>query len=310
MKAVLIDRYGDADELKYRDVPVPEVNADEVLIKVFATSINPVDWKIRQGMMNSLPWAFPMILGWDVSGVVEKVGSAVAHFRPGDEVYAFPTLSPKGTYAEYVSVKAGEVAHKPQKLDHLQAASLPLAGLTARQALFDHGGLQAGQKILINGAAGGVGTLAIQLAKNNGAYIIGTASQRNVDFLKGLGADEVIDYTKENVEEQLRDIDLVLDCIGGENQKQLVKVLKPGGMLVSIVGLNSAVDFSAKQIRTAFFMTKPSSGQLQLITALADIGKLIPVIAHTLELEDIQKAHRISEAGHVRGKIVLNVASK
>lgn len=307
MKAVLIDQYGDVDELKYQDVPVPEINDDEVLIKVFATSVNPVDWKIRKGLISTLPWEFPMILGWDVSGVVEKAGASVTDFKAGDAVYAFPTLSPNGTYAEYVKIRAGEVTYKPQTLDHSQSAALPLAGLTAWQALFDHGELQAGQKVLINGAAGGVGTVAIQLAKNKEAYVICTASQKNVEFLKELGANEVLDYTKENIEEKLKEIDLVLDCIGGESQQKLVKVLKPGGILVSIVGINNAVDFTTKKIKTAFFLTKPSSVQLDQLTELADAGKLVPIIAHTLELRDIQKAHRISEEGHVRGKIVLSV---
>jgi NADPH:quinone reductase-like Zn-dependent oxidoreductase len=307
MKAVLINKYGSPEELQYQDIPVPEITPDEVLIKVFATSVNPVDWKIRKGLIN-MGWEFPIILGWDVSGVIEKVGSMANNFKPGDEVYAFPTVSPRGTYAEYVAVRADQVAYKPKTIDHLQSAAVPLAGLTAWQALFDYGQLKAGQKILINAAAGGVGTFAVQLAKIHGAYVIGTASQKNIAFLKELGADEVIDYTRENFEEKLMDIDVVLDCIGGDTQKKLARVLKPGGILVSIVGINNTVDFKTKDIKTFSFLTKPIPEQLLQIAALIDEGKLQPEVARVIPLKDVEKAHILSEEGHTRGKIVLSVA--
>ena len=310
MKAVIINKYGTENELKFEDVPVPDIDPDEVLIKVYATSVNPIDWKIRKGMITGLKWEFPIILGWDVSGVIEKVGSRVTSFEPGDEVFAFPPLSRNGTYAEYVAVQVDAVAHKPKALDHLSSASIPLAGLTAWQALFDHGDLQARQKLLIIGAAGGVGTLAIQLAKDKGAYVIGTASPPNKEFLKELGADEIIDYTSESFWEKLKDIDVVLDCIGGYAQKQLLQVLKPGGVLVSIVGINSAVDFSSKKIETIFFMTKSSSEQLKQIGELIDAGKLKSVIAEVKYLMDIKEAHCLSEEGHTRGKIVISVINR
>jgi NADPH:quinone reductase-like Zn-dependent oxidoreductase len=310
MKAVLIKKHGNTDELQYEDTPIPEIDANEVLIKTYATSVNPIDWKIRNGLIPNLEWKFPMILGWDVSGVIEKTGSLVDNFKPGDEVYAFPTLSPKGTYAEYVAVKADEVAFKPQTITHAESAAFPLAGLTAWQALFDHGKLQAGQRVLINGAAGGVGTLAVQLAKIKGAYVIGTASQKNIAFLKELGADEVIDYTKENLADKLKDIDLVIDCIGGDTQKSAAQVLKPNGILVSIVGVNSEIDFTTKAIHASSFLTKPTGKQLYEIARLIDAGKLKPIVARVMPLEEIKIAHQLSEEGHTRGKIVLEVATQ
>jgi NADPH:quinone reductase-like Zn-dependent oxidoreductase len=307
MKAVLINQYGTENELTLEEIPVPEIGPNEVLIKVHATSVNPIDWKIRKGIITGLKWEFPIILGWDVSGVIEKVGSGVMGLKPGDEVYAFPQLSRNGTYAEYVAIQADAVAEKPHTLDHLSAASIPLAGLTAWQALFDHGKLLTGQKLLIIGAAGGVGTLAIQLAKNQGAHVTGTASEKNIDFLKALGADNIIDYTSENFWEKMSDIDLVLDCMGGDAQMQALLVLKPGGILVSIVGINSAVDFKSKDIEPVFFMTKSSSVQLMQLGRLIEAWKLKPVIAEVKSLNEIKNAHRLSEEGHTRGKIVISI---
>jgi NADPH:quinone reductase-like Zn-dependent oxidoreductase len=306
MKAVLIYKYGGPEVLEYTDAPVPAIKPDEVLIKVIATSINPVDYKVRQG--HGFPRAgFPAILGWDVSGVIEKAGSDVQDFKPGDEVYARPNVMRDGTYAEYVAVQAKEISAKPKKLDHLQSASIPLAGLTAWQGLFDHGKLQAGQKVLINGAAGGVGTLATQLAKWKGAYVIGTASENNIGFLKELGADEVIDYKKQKVEDVLKNIDLVFDTIGGDAQVKLLEVLKPGGILVSTVGLKDEEAIKAKGIQGIKYMALSVPADLEQLASLADEGKLKPVIQQVLPLTDIRKAHEIIEKGHVRGKIVITI---
>jgi len=307
MKAVLIYKYGGPEELKYTDAPMPVINDDDVLIKVFATSINPIDWKVREGHTQGINREFPVILGWDVSGVVEKVGSDVQDYFIGDEVYARPDVSRNGTYAEYVAVRAGEIYFKPKTINHLQAASIPLAGLTAWQGLFDHGKLQAGQKILIHGAAGGVGTLAVQLARWKGAYVIGTASEKNIALLKELGADEVIDYHKENFEEKLRDIDLVFDTIGGETQIRSLQVLKPGGILVSTVGIKDEAALKAKGIQGVRYMAQSVPENLKQLADLVDAGKLKPVIAQVLPLKEIIKAHQLSEGGHTRGKIVLQV---
>jgi NADPH:quinone reductase-like Zn-dependent oxidoreductase len=308
MKAIVIYKYGGPEELKYEDMPEPVINPDDVLIRVYATSINPVDWKIRQGQRKEGPQrSFPLILGWDVSGIVEKVGSAVNSFKEGDEVWGRPDLSRNGTYAEFVAVRAGEIAYKPKTIDHPVAAAVPLAGLTAWQGLFDHGKLQAGQKILIHGAAGGVGSFAVQLAKWKGAHVIGTASEKNIAFLKELGASEVIDYKSELFEEKLKDIDVVFDTIGGETQANSIKVLKPGGILVSTVGIKDMEALSAKGIHGEQYMAKSLPDQLKQLAELIDAGKIKPVIAQVLPLKEAARAHRISEEGHTRGKIVLKV---
>ena len=306
MKAVLIHKYGGPEELKYENAPEPVVNPDDVLIKVFATSVNPIDWKVREGHTKGMR-VFPVILGWDVSGVIEKVGTDVQDYYVGDEVYARPDVSRNGTYAEYVAVRAGEIYFKPKTIGHLQAAAIPLAGLTAWQGLFDHGKLQAGQKILIHGAAGGVGTLAVQLAKWKGAYVIGTSSEKNIAFLKELGADEVIDYHKENFEEKLKDIDVVFDTVGAETQIKSLKVLKPGGILVSTVGIKDMDALKVKGLHGSQYMAQSVPENLKQLAELIDAGKLKPVIAQVLPLKEIVKAHQLSEGGHTRGKIVLKV---
>lgn len=306
MKAVLIYKYGGTEVLKFGDAPIPVINPDDVLIKVFATSVNPIDWKVREGHSKGTR-VFPVILGWDVSGVIEKVGADVHDYKVGDEVFARPDVSRNGTYAEYVAVRAKEISFKPKTIDHLESAAIPLAGLTAWQGLFDHGKLQAGQKVLIHGAAGGVGTLAVQLAKWKGAYVIGTASEKNIAFLKELGADEVIDYHKEKFEETLKNIDVVFDTIGGETQIKSLQVLKPGGILVSIVGIKDMEALKVKGIQGVQYMAQSVPENLKQLAVLIDSGKLKPVIAQVLPLKEIVKAHQLSERGHTRGKIVLQV---
>jgi|SRR5450432_325005 NADPH:quinone reductase-like Zn-dependent oxidoreductase len=308
MKAMVIHKYGGPEELKYEDMPEPVINQDDVLIRVYSTSVNPIDWKVRQGMRKEgTQRSFPLILGWDVSGVIEKAGSGVTNFKIGDEVYGRPDTTRNGTYAEYVAVRAGEIYFKPKTTGHALAAAVPLAGLTAWQGLFDHGKLKPGQKILIHGAAGGVGTYAVQLAKWRGAYVIGTASGKNASFLKELGASEVIDYKNEHFEEKLKDIDVVFDTIGGETQANSIKVLKSGGILVSTVGIRDMDALKPKGLHGEQYMAKSLPDQLKQLAELIDAGKIKPVIAQQLSLKEAAKAHRISEEGHTRGKIVLNV---
>lgn len=307
MKAVQIHHYGGPEELIYEDAQTPEIQPDDVLIRVKATSINPIDWKVREGARKDPARHFPIVLGWDVSGIIEKVGEKVKNFKVGDAVYGRPDTSRNGTYAEYVAVRAGELAPKPQSLDHNQAAAIPLAGLTAWQGIFDHGKLEAGQKILIHGAAGGVGTFAVQLARWKGAYVIGTASGKNVDFLRKLGADEVIDYEKEHFEEKLHDIDVVFDTIGGDVQLNSLRVLKPGGILVSTVGIKDEAAVKAKGLQGIAYMAKSLPEQLHRMAQLIDEGKLRPIIEKTLPLTDAAEAQRESQKGHTRGKIVLTV---
>ncbi|HTI07410.1 MAG TPA: NADP-dependent oxidoreductase [Puia sp.] len=308
MKAVQIHRFGGPEELKYEEAADPVLNPDDVLIKVYATSVNPIDWKVRKGQKKDPAAAtFPMILGWDVSGVIERIGDQVTSFQPGDEVFSRPDPSRPGTYAELVAVRASEVASKPATIGHELAASVPLTGLTAWQGIFDHGELKAGQKILIHGAAGGVGTLAVQLAKWKGAYVIGTASAKNIPFLKDLGADEVIDYKTEDFSEKLMDLDLVFDTIGGEVQAKSIKVLKPQGILVSTVGIKDPEALKAKGIKGVAYMARSYGDQLRELANLVDAGAIKPVVSKMLPLKEAEEAHRISEEGHTRGKIVLLV---
>lgn len=308
MKAIRIHQFGGPEVLKLEEVPRPEPGADEVLIKVFATSVNPVDWKIRKGLRKEkFPTKFPLIPGWDVSGEIEEVGSDIKIFRKGDEVYSRPDLTRNGTYAEYVVVKADLVGLKPKSIDHEKAAAVPLAGLTAWQGLFDHGGLQAGQKVLIHAASGGVGTFAVQFAKWKGAYVIGTTSAENIEFVKQLGADEVIDYKKEKFEDKLKDIDLVFDTIGGATQRRSLKVLKNDGRLITTLKPENQEEAKTKNIHIEGYTAQSYPEELEQIAHLIDAGKVMPVVTVILPLEKAAEAQKISEEGHTRGKIVLKV---
>ncbi len=308
MKAIRIHEFGGPEVLKYEDAPKPVPAAGEVLIKIYASGVNPIDYKIRAGhAAGRFPTHFPLIPGWDVSGEIEAVGTGVLNFKPGDEVYSRPDPTRDGSYAEYVVVKADQVSRKPKSIDHDKAAAVPLAGLTAWQGLFDHGHLQAGQKVLIHAASGGVGTYAVQFAKWKGAYVIGTASGENFDFLYDLGADEVIDYKKEKFEDKLKDIDLVFDLIGGDTQKRSLQVLKKGGRLITTVGPENQDAAQAKGIQVAGFMALSLPAELQQIADLVDAGKVKPVVTEIFPLKDAARAHIKIESGHTRGKIVLKV---
>ncbi|EUJ29566.1 zinc-dependent alcohol dehydrogenase [Listeria cornellensis FSL F6-0969] len=237
MKAVVIENYGGKEELKEAEVATPKAGAGQVVVEMKATSINPIDWKLREGYLKQMmDWPFPIILGWDAAGVISEVGADVTDWKVGDKVFARPETTRFGTYAEYALIDAPLLAKIPDNVSFDEAASIPLAGLTAWQALFDHANLQAGEKVLIHAGAGGVGTLAIQLAKNAGAHVITTASEKNAAFLKELGADEVIDYKTTNFADVLTDVDVVFDTMGGDIQKDSFKVLKEKtGRLISIV---------------------------------------------------------------------------
>src|ERR1700675_2003988 len=216
MKAVRIHTYGGPEVLKFEDAPRPEPAPGEVLIRVNAAGVNPIDWKIRSGYLKDhRPYVFPLILGWDVSGTIEANGLDGTRFKNGDEVYARSDIARNGAYAQYIVAKQVEVAQKPKVIDHIRAAAIPLAALTAWQALFDAGGLSAGQRVLIHAAAGGVGSFAVQLAKWKGAYVIGTASAHNHEFLRGLGADETVDYKAVRFEDEIHDVDMMLDAMAG-----------------------------------------------------------------------------------------------
>ena len=236
MKAIRIHNYGGPEVLQYEDAPRPKPQAGEVLIRVHAAGVNPIDWKVREGHMKDFwPHKFPLILGWDLSGVVEKLGRGVSRFKKGDEVYSLPDPTRNGAYADYIVVRESELALKPNSLHHIRAAAVPLAALTAWQSLFDTAQLQPGQRVLIHAGSGGVGHFAVQLAKWKGAYVFATASTKNQDLLRELGVDEPIDYTQQRFENVVRDIDIVLDTLGGETQERSWSVLKKGGVLVSLV---------------------------------------------------------------------------
>jgi len=305
MNAVRVHAFGGPDVLKMEQTPRPEPGPGEVLIRVHAAGVNPVDWKTREGHTGH---RLPLTPGWDVAGVIESTGGGVKGLNPGDQVYGYFDLTRDGAYADYVAVPAAEVALKPRTLDYTQAAAIPLSALTAWQALFDAGGLRAGQKILVHGAAGGVGSFAVQLAKWKGAYVIGTASLGNLKFVRDLGANEVIDYTRTRFEDIVHDADMVLDTLGGDTQKRSWRVLKKGGILVSLPSRPSEKEAAAHGVRQAYFNVRPNTAQLTEITALVDCGKLRPVVESVLPLADARLAQEISQAGHTRGKIVLKVA--
>ena len=308
MKAVRIHSYGGPEVLLYEDALRPQPSAGEILIRVHAAGINPVDWKIREGhLKEKLHHKFPLILGWDVSGVVESIGPGVTLFKPGDEVFSRTDVSRDGAYAEFIVVKESIVAPKPKSLDHVHSASLPLVGLTAWQSLFSAGGLSAGQRVLVHGAAGGVGSIAVQLAKWKGAHVIGTASAKNQDFVRTLGADEVIDYDAVRFEEALCYVDVVFDTQGGETQERSWKTLKPGGILVSIAAPPSKERAAAQGVRSAFVFTESNAGQLAEIAKLADAQKLKVIVDSVFSLAEARQAQELSQRGHTRGKLALRV---
>jgi len=299
MRAVVIRETGGPEVLNFEEAERPQPGEGEVLIAVKAASVNPIDWKIRRGVREI---AMPKILGNDASGVVEA--SHAEGFAVGDEVFG---IVPSGGYAQFATAPAGTIAKKPAGLSHEQAACLPVAGMTAWQALFDHGKLRAGQSALIAGGAGGVGHLAVQLAKHAGAHTIATGSPRNREFILGLGADEYIDYTSQDVAEAAKDVDVAFDAVGGDTTASLVPTLRAGGVLVTIANAPPEQAAEQRKARAVVFSMSPRSEQLARIAALLTEGAIRLEIAETLPLEEARKAHELSEAGHTRGKIVLTV---
>jgi NADPH:quinone reductase-like Zn-dependent oxidoreductase len=308
MKAVQVHEYGGADVLRFEDAPRPTVGDDDVLIRVIGTSVNPVDWKIRQGHLKQmLPFPFPFIPGWDVSGVVHEVGSRVAKFKVGDPVFSRPDIARNGTYAQFVAVREGEVCRKPRTISHVEAGVLPLAGIAAWEAIITVAKVVAGQRVLIHGAAGGVGSLAVQLAKSRGAYVIGTGSGTNRNLIESLGADEFLDYREKRLPDATRDIHVVFDTIGGVTQTASWAVMAPFGLMVSIVSKPDESQAGRPDLRGAYVFIKPNAAVLEQIAQLVDEGKLRPLVGAEFSLKDIQRAHLLSESGHARGKIAVYV---
>ena len=311
MKAVVIHEYGGAEVLKYEDVPQPEPKQDQLRIRVIAAGVNPVDGMIRSGMFDKEGRrAFPVILGGDISGVVEKVGSEITRFKPGDPVFAYVSLDNSGGYAQYAVVTEREAAPKPKSLTYVEAAAVPIVALTAWQALIDTAKLKAGQTVLIHGGSGGVGSFAIQIAKAHGAKVIATASTVNQELLKQLGADVVIDYTKQNFENIAKDVDVVLDSIGKDTLARSYEVMKKGGIIVSLVARPDPAELAKHGIRGEALSVDPNSDELSEIGKLIDEKKINVIVSQTFPLSEARKAQEQVATGHTRGKIVLKVAEE
>jgi NADPH:quinone reductase-like Zn-dependent oxidoreductase len=308
MKAVRIHAYGDSSVLRYEDAPLPQFGADEVLIRVIGSSVNPLDWKIREGHLKTmLPFNMPFIPGWDVSGIVHAVGASTVRFKIGDAVYSRPEVFRNGTYAEFVAVKEAEVAAKPRTISHIQAGVLPLAGIAAWEAIATVGNVQPGQRVLVHAAAGGVGSLAVQIAKAKGAHVIGTASRANRVLVESLGVDQFIDYKAEVLRDAVHNVDLVFDTVGGETQNASWHVMAPDGMLVSIISDPAAGLVLWPRLRASFLFIKPNAPVLNQLAHLVEQGQLRPIIGAEFALQDIRQAHALSESGHAVGKIALYV---
>src|SRR6266404_248730 len=311
MKAVVIHEYGGAEVLKYEDVPQPEPKQDQLRIRVIAAGVNPVDGMIRSGMLDKeRRRTFPIILGGDISGVVEKVGSKITKFKPGDPVFAYVSLDNSGGYAQYALVTEREAAPKPRSLIYVEAAAVPIVALTAWQALIDTAKLKAGQTVLIHGGSGGVGSFAIQIAKARGAKVIATASTANQDLLKQLGADVAIDYTKQKFEDVAKDVDVVLDSVGKDTLARSYGVVKKGGMIVSIVARPDSAELEKHGIRGEALSVEPHSGELAQIGKLIDESKIKVIVSQTFPLAEAAKAQEQVATHHTRGKIVLKVAEE
>lgn len=310
MKAIQIHAYGGPDQLTYADVPRPDPRAGEVLIRVHAAGVNPVDWKTRagQGAARFFANPFPFIPGWDVSGVVEALGENVTSFAVGDTVHGYVRFpQPGSTHAEYVAVPATQVVLKPPTLSHVQAAALPAVALTAWQNIFDTAGLQTGQRILIHAAAGGVGHIAVQLARWKGAYVIGTASGPNQAFLRELGVDEAINYQETRFEEVIQDVDVVFDLIGADTRERSWQVLKPNGVLVSTRSDAFSDEPFKYGVCGRFIWAQPNALQLAQIDRLVEAGQVRVVIDSVYPLAEARRAHEHGMRGHNRGKLVLQV---
>jgi len=308
MKAVRIHTQGGPETLVYEDAPRPTPLTNEVLIRVRAASVNPVDWKIRDGYGKEIfNHQMPLILGWDVAGTIEAVGPEVDKFKLGDPVYGYTSLLRDGAYAELAIAKQEEIAVKPASLDFVEAAAVPVAALTAWQAMFDTANLEENQKVLIHAASGGVGSIAVQLAKAKGVYVIGTSSARNAEFVRELGVDEFIDYQATQFETVVHDVDVVLDTIGGDTQVRSFGVLRKDGFLVSIVEPPSEELAAQHGVRSKMVGVLPNGTQLSEIAALIDSGKVKPFVETVLPLSEARQAHEMSKSGRTRGKIVLQV---
>ena len=310
MRAVTQSEFGGPEVLELVETERPEPYYGEVLVRVHAAGVNPVDPAGRErGLYIGKP---PFTLGWDVSGVVEAVGTGVTRFRPGDEVYGFPRFPHRaGTHAEYVTAPSRHLDHKPPSLSHVEAAAIPLTGLTAWQALVEHAGLQRGQTVLVHAAGGGIGHLAVQIAKSRGARVIGTARAAKHEFVRSLGADEVIDYSTVDFTEAVSEVDVVLNTVPGDCAERSVSVIRDGGVLAELHLSNADATFPEaveRGISTRFMLVEPDLGGMRALSRLVGDGLLKVHVSQTFPLEEAAAAHRAVEDGHTTGKIVLTVA--
>lgn len=305
MKAVVINEYGDNDVVQYTDVDRPEPQAGEVLVRVHAAGVNPVDWKIRGGAGQRMGMTLPINLGSEIAGIVEKLGNGVSGFEEGDAVYG---IIKSGGFAEYAVANAADMARKPASLDFIQTAAVPLGALTAWQAMFDVAKLASGQRLLLTNSSGGVGSLAVQLAKARGVHVTAMASGRNEAYVRSLGADEFIDYTKQPFEQVARNMDVVFDTVGGDTFERAFHTLRKGGFLVTSVAFPKD-EAQQHGVGVGRVLCTPNAGQLASIRDLIEAGKLKAHVATVLPLAEIRQAFELSEGGHTHGKIVLQVAA-
>ena len=314
MKAVVINQYGSSDVLQYQEIEKPAIASDQLLVKVHATSVNPVDWKLRKGDLQILSgYNFPVRLGSDFAGVVEAVGQQVTQFKLGDEVYGMVSPVNGGAYAEYMAVSESALALKPNNMTFEQAAAVPVTGVTALQGLLDLGQIRPGQQVLINGASGGVGTFAVQIAKAMMSGVTAVCSAKNSELVQSLGADSVIDYHQQDFTEQATQYDIILDAVGKRTVSECDKVLKPEGVYVSTLPTpenlaQAAGRFFLPGKKAKLVLAQPRSRDLNALRTLIEAGKVRSVIDRTYPLSEIIKAHDYSEKGHAVGKIVLVVS--
>lgn len=305
MKAVQIHSFGGPEVLRFEDAPRPEPRNREVLVRVVAAGVNPADWKLREGKFGQIP--FPSIMGSDFSGEIEALGPGVEEFRVGEHVFG-SVADASGSYAQYALAPVAHIVEKPKQIDHVTAAAIPVPAMTAWQALFDEAKLSAGQRVLIHAASGGVGNFAVQFAKWKGAYVIGTASGSNADLVRSLGVDEFIDYRSTRFEDAVHDVDVVFDTIGGDTQERSWKVLKKGGVLVSIVQPPSEQSAKTHGVRGIFMREDATRNQeLTEISKLVASGEVKVNVETILPLSEARQAQELSQSGHARGKIVLKV---
>ncbi len=308
MKAFIVDRYGSGDRVRSSDVPDPEMREDDALIQIHAAGVNPLDSKIRDGEFKLLlPYRLPLILGNELAGVVVRVGSSVRRFKPGDEVYARPDKNRIGTFAEFIAVREDDLAVKPKSLTMEEAASIPLVGLTAWQALIEKAKLKKGQKVLIHTGSGGVGTFAIQLAKHVGATVATTTSTANIDLVRRLGADIVIDYKKDSFEEILRDCDVVLNSLDGETLKKSLRLSWILELVMRLLSFRIRRQAKRHQVNYSFLFMRASGDQLRQIGSLIETGAIRPVLDRVFPFESTKEAMAYVEKGRAKGKVVVKV---